>query len=56
MCQQIRHFLTKGLWKIRSKNLSRSKRIGINTLRVIVLAAQDFIKDRCQLRASANLL
>lgn len=53
MYQQIHHFLTKDLWKIRAKNLPRNKRIGINTLRVIVLAIQDFGKDRCQLRASA---
>lgn len=53
MYQRIQHFINNELWRIRAKDLPRNKRIGVNVLRVVVLAIQDFNRDRCQLRASA---
>lgn len=53
MIAKLMQFLKKDLWRIRSKNLSRSKSILIHPLRVIMLAWRGFDEDKCQLRASA---
>lgn len=53
MIQKIMDFLTHDLWRIRAKDLPRSKSFLINPLRVVVRAWKGFDEDKCQLRASA---
>lgn len=48
----IKYFKTD-IWKIRTKSLSKWNALGINTIRVLLWAIQDFTKDLCVLRASA---
>jgi membrane protein len=46
-------FLTRDLWRIRARRLSRGRGFLVRLLRVVVIAARGFKDDRCQLRASA---
>jgi len=46
-------FIREGIWKIRLKDLAKGKRFLIKYLRVVIIAAKEFIADRCPLRASA---
>ncbi|MFA6315973.1 MAG: YihY/virulence factor BrkB family protein [Elusimicrobiota bacterium] len=47
------NFLTQDLWRIRAKDLPRSKSLVIHPLRVVLRAWRGFDEDKCQLRASA---
>jgi membrane protein len=46
-------FITTDIWRIRLKDIPRSKSFFLKQLRIIVLAVRGFDEDRCQLRASA---
>ncbi len=46
-------FLTRDLWRIRARRLSRGRGFLLRLLRVVVIAARGFRDDKCQLRASA---
>ncbi len=46
-------FLTRDLWRIRSRRLSRGRGFLLRLLRVIILAGRGFRDDKCNLRASA---
>ncbi len=50
---QLREFLTNGVWRIRSRDLSPYKAFRLRILRAFLLAIDSFIKDKCLLRASA---
>ncbi len=53
MIKPLMQFLAKDLWRIRAKDLPRSKSFFIHPLRVVMLAWRGFDEDKCQLRASA---
>jgi membrane protein len=53
MIKRLANFLTRDLWRIRMKNLSRSRSFLIHPLRLVMLAWRGFDQDKCQLRASA---
>ena len=53
MVQKIKSFLTHDIWRIRLRDLPRSKSFLVNHLRVILVALRGFAEDKCQLRASA---
>lgn len=53
MIARFINFLTKDLWRIRTKNLTWSKSLYIHPLRIIMLVWRRFNEDNCQLRASA---
>jgi len=53
MVSKVVQFLTTDIWRIRSKDLSRNKSIGIRYLRAVLLAIRGFKEDNCFLRASA---
>ena len=46
-------FIRKDIWRIRLKDQSRQKGFLIRQMRIILLAANGFDEDKCQLRASA---
>lgn len=48
MISKVIHFINTGIWKIRLKDLSRSRSFFIKCLRIIILASQRFVKDNCQ--------
>jgi membrane protein len=50
---QLMHFLSTDIWRIRTRQLPKSRSFWINQLRIFLLAFQGFNEDRCQLRASA---
>lgn len=47
------HFLTTDIWRIRLRDLPPLKSFFIRHLRIIILTVQEFIKDKCPLRASS---
>lgn len=51
--QKATTFLTKEIWSIQLHTYRPLPRVGIHTLRVIMLAYRGFIEDRVMLRASA---
>ena len=53
MIGKILQFITTDIWRIRLKDISRSRSFFLKQLRIIVLAVRGFDEDRCQLRASA---
>ena len=53
MIKKIIQFLTKGIWRIRLRDLPRRKYHLFRTLRVVVLSLRNFDRNKCQLRASA---
>ena len=53
MISRIIHFFKTGIWEIQLKNLSTAKGFLIRTLRIFVLALQEFRKDGCEKTASA---
>ncbi|MBI5241246.1 MAG: YihY/virulence factor BrkB family protein [Elusimicrobia bacterium] len=53
MIGRLIDFLTKDLWRIRAKDLPRSRSLLIQPLRVVLRAWRGFDEDKCQLRASA---
>ena len=50
---KIINFIKNDIWRIRVKNLSRTKSFFVKQLRVVLLALRGFDEDKCQLRASA---
>ena len=46
-------FIKDGIWRIRLRDLAKGRRFLIKYLRVVIIAAKEFIDDRCPLRASA---
>ncbi|GJM59685.1 hypothetical protein PEDI_02370 [Persicobacter diffluens] len=46
-------FFTEDLWSIQIANMPWPKQIGIKVLRVLTLAVNGYLKDRCGFRASA---
>ena len=53
MIRKVFQFITTDIWRIRLRDIPRSKSFLIKQLRIIVLAVRGFDEDRCQLRASA---
>ena len=53
MISRIIHFFKTGIWEIQLKNLSPANRFLIRTLRIFILALQEFKKDGCERTASA---
>ncbi|UCC94639.1 MAG: YihY/virulence factor BrkB family protein [Candidatus Omnitrophota bacterium] len=53
MLKRLVHFITTDIWRIRLKDISRTKSFFIKTLRIILVAVRGFDEDKCQLRASA---
>ncbi len=53
MKARLTNYLTKDIWRIRTKDLPLSKSIFIHPLRIIMLVWRRFNEDNCQLRASA---
>lgn len=47
------NFLLRGIWEIKTQDLSKTRAAGIRALRVPVLAVHDFLRDECWQRASA---
>ncbi len=56
MVDQLSSFVKKDIWSINESDFRPLQLKGINTLKIILLAAQGFMKDLCQLRASALTL
>ena len=53
MIRKVFQFITTDIWRIRLRDIPRSKSFLIKQLRIIILAVRGFDEDRCQLRASA---
>ena len=53
MIAKIANFIVTDIWRIHSKNLSRTKSFFIKCLRIVLLALRGFYEDKCYLRASA---
>ncbi len=50
---KILQFFKEDIWRIQNNQLSKSRVIFINTIRVIYLAIKGFIQDKCPQKASA---
>ncbi len=53
MIRKMLQFITTDIWRIRLRDIPRSRSFFLKQLRIIVLAVRGFDEDRCQLRASA---
>ena len=53
MISRIIHFFKTGIWEIQLRNLRPAKRFLTKTLRIFILALQEFRKDGCERTASA---
>jgi membrane protein len=53
MLSKVMKFIKHDIWRMRLKDLDRSKSLFIKPLRVLLLALRGFNEDKCQLRASA---
>jgi membrane protein len=53
MLKRYVNFVETDIWRMRQKDLSRSKSFFIRFLRVIILAVRDFNENKCKFRASA---
>ena len=53
MIKKIIQFLTKGIWRIRLRDLPHRKYHLFRTLRVVVLSLRNFDRNKCQFLASA---
>ena len=53
MLSRIIQFVKVDIWRIRLRNLPRSRSVLITQLRIILLALRGFYEDKCQLKASA---
>ena len=51
--EQVVGFLKGDVWRIRSRDLPRTRSLLLKQLRIILLALRGFSADRCSLRASA---
>jgi membrane protein len=52
MISHIAHFFKTGVWEIRLEDLSLIKAVFVRSLRIVLLASQRFVTDRCQETAS----
>jgi len=50
---KLKQFLTTDIWRIRKKQLPRTKSFLVTHLRIVLLSLRGFAEDKCQLRASA---
>jgi membrane protein len=50
---KIIEFFRVGIWRVRLKDISRTKYFFIKQLRILILATRGFTKDKCTLSASA---
>jgi membrane protein len=50
---RVLHFVRQGIWRLDQRALSRPKAVLLKPARILLLALQDFVRDRCALRASA---
>jgi membrane protein len=50
---KIAQFVQTDIWRMRARDLPRSKAIWVKLLRIIILAVRGFEKDHCMFRASA---
>ncbi len=50
---KIIHFIKTDIWRIRKKDLSRTKYFFVKPLRILLLAIRGFGQDQCPLQASA---
>jgi membrane protein len=46
-------FVSEGIWDVELSSLSRMRRLGVNTIRIIHLVYRGFIENECPLHASA---
>lgn len=53
MLSKLLKFIKHDIWRIRLKDLDRTKLLLIKPLRILILALRGFNEDKCQLRASA---
>ncbi len=53
MIARVQQFFKTDIWRIRSTELSRTKRSGLKLLRTVVLSVRRFRGDQCGFRASA---
>ncbi|MCK5654868.1 MAG: YihY/virulence factor BrkB family protein, partial [Candidatus Aureabacteria bacterium] len=53
MVSKIINFIKKDVWRIRLKEVSRTKSFLVKQLRIVLLAFRGFDEDKCLLRASA---
>ncbi|MCF7873373.1 MAG: YihY/virulence factor BrkB family protein [Candidatus Omnitrophica bacterium] len=53
MLSKLLKFIKHDIWRMRLKDLDRSKSLLIKPLRILLLALRGFNEDKCQLRASA---
>ncbi|MFO7461708.1 MAG: YihY/virulence factor BrkB family protein [Desulfatiglandales bacterium] len=51
--QGVVRFLTRDVWRIRGKDLPRSRSILLRTIRVVILSIRGIMQDKAPLRASA---
>jgi membrane protein len=56
MSINITSFIKEDIWTISEKKYSFFQLLGIKTLKIILLSGQGFVRDLCQLRASALTL
>lgn len=50
---KVKQFLTKGIWSVQLQHCSPMHRLGIQILRIVMLAYRGFVEDRVLLRGSA---
>ncbi len=48
-----KNFIQTDIWRIRLKNLDGKKGLLVKSLRVLLIAAKEFVTDKCSLRSSA---
>ncbi|MBK5101979.1 MAG: YihY family inner membrane protein [Desulfobacteraceae bacterium] len=53
MVSKIIQFITTDIWRIRSRNLPRSRSLLVKSLRIVILALRGLVEDKGYLRASA---
>jgi membrane protein len=53
MISSVIQFLTTDIWRMRLRDLSRSRYFLIKILRICILSVRGLVEDKCQLRASA---
>jgi len=53
MMMRLFDFARRDIWRMRLRDMSRSRSFLIRQLRIFVLTVREFDKDQCMLRASA---
>ena len=53
MASKLKQFIKRDIWRIRSRDLPRSKLCWFKPLRIAALSLREFYEDQCMLRASA---